>query len=575
MSIFINFTNLNQDLIKNNIVLGGDEIMGFSEIFKENLRKEQRLKGFDKPSFYEVLELLDKNKKICEEKGYSPDSKEALDLMKFNIFVKEMAQLKSISRFEMWNVTVTPPNSTKGETNFSYQFCSAPPDCTRIFFSYDVKGEPQLKIADPCVVLNPDLESVHAFYGDKENTLVKQKNITLGSTIKSLNEMHIQRIGLLGFARNFPDHLEEKEVTQKGPEERKTKLMYQQRASYAARAIDGVIEELENQKLAFTTVNGGWSGQKQTPREVGMTYMGHLYGLIHDHDTHSGGGFFPPITVMPEGGSTDAVTMHSRTKHFLLSDSDPVKTEESHGSRTQFIVENVDWGQDSPYLASMCTSMVVIEPAGRWTQIEMLNGLERGIPVVIIASPENYDEKWLPDNTVDKLYEGLTKGEKYINIPFPTSQDPKAVVRAYRDPADAAKWIAWRYEADHFHDKESTDFLKNETNQKAMLNNLKKLDKAASLDDVVKFILDGTEASQKVTKNLRQRIEGMEIGAAIKSIQSLLSPDLEVGSTKKSVFTSGVPFFRCGTQAHILSEEQNIKEVDVAHTWKNPLSTTQ
>lgn len=535
--------------------------MKFSEIFAKTLEHDNRLAGFRMPSFIHVLELLDSNRQACLDHGHSNVSEEALNLMKYEILIAEQSQLTEVSRFEMWNVTVTMPK--KEGDDFSYQFCSPPPHCTRIFFSYDKEGNAVLRIANPCVVLNPDLEAVHAYYGGGHGVLgEKQLDLSIGQTIRDLDATHIQRVGLLGFARNLPDHLEDSEIDAMGLEQLKTKLLYQQRASYAGSALKNALLQLEAQHIAFTTVNGGWAGQQQREREVGITFMGHLYGLLHDYRASNGvGGKFPPISVMPEGGTSDSVTMRARTDEFLAIEK-PEDRKNSISSRTQFIVENVDWGEDSPYLASICTSMLVIEPAGRWTQIEMLNGLERGIPVVIVASPENYSTEWMPGNKIDPLYVGLSKGQKFIEIPFPTSINPKEKVRAYRDPADAAKWIAWRYEVDHFLDTESSTVLKEAAAQSRIKQNMATIkqpfftkDQALTIEKTQQLIgsfLDGVECSEKTLAYLSQKGVGLNFQQTIQMLQSiLLSPDFEAPNLD-SMFYSDGSFFKRGTQADVI-----------------------
>lgn len=576
--------------------------MALSEFFKEQIDKGEQLKGFNKESFFKVLDLIDKNRKYCIENKLNPKNEESIKLMKYDIITEEMSQLETVSRFEMWNATVYEPRADKNETEFTYQFCSAPPDCTRIFITFNQEGNPQLKIANPCVVLNPDLSKVHAFYGgaNQNEKPEKQQEINLKDTIEQFNQMGLQRVGIVGFARNLPDFIKEEDLKSTGLQSMKAKLRDQQRAAYASLSVDAFLTELEKKKVAFTTVNGGWAGQNQKIREVGMTFMGHLYGLVHDYDS-SGGGFFPPITVMPEGGSSDSVTTSSKTEKFLdkklqkrlvnryQQDLDVVreafdisqenkkpiqvlKPEEVQSSRTQFIVEGVDWGEDSPYLASMCTSMIVLEPAGRWTQIEMLNGLVRGIPVAIIASPENYRNDWLQDNKIDPLYKGLNEGKKYITVPFPTNSNPHERVRAYRDPADAAKWIAWRYQVDH-HLKDSPEtqqFLNNEENQKKIYENYQKINikKIHDPEKLLGALLEGIKVDNLVDEYLKNKVTNLKKADIL---QLIVSPDSEE-TNKRSMFNNNKStFFKLMTQYEQLEPVKQELTIEVEKEEINPI----
>lgn len=522
----------------------------FLKAFKENLGLDKNvLKGFDKPSFYETLRMIDENRikwqnqrDECRKKGEDFDFNDALQLMKWDIINEEESQTES--RFKRWNVTVYAPKDANGD--FAYQFCSAPPDCTRIFFSFDQLGQPQLSISPSCIVAEPSTADVYAYYGGGSDRAIKSEN-TLEDTIKQLDEQHIQRIAIVGFARNFPDYVHDQQKELIGPELLKTKMMYQQRAFYASIAMDSFIHGLQKHGVAFTTVNGGWAGQSQAPREVGVTFMGHLHGLAHElEDARKTqkiegsssilGGFYPPITVMPQGGSSDAVTMAARIPGLMatpVTESKSMLSAETIASRTQFIVEG-EWGSDSPYLAAIATAMIVIEPAGRWTQIEMQNAMEQGRPVVILASPENYDKNWLIDHKPDPQYAGLVEGKKFVEISFPTKADPDSTVRAYLDPTDAADWIAWRYEVDQL-PKNISSFLKSTLGQTALavvLKELSLLDKDQIIDlnkaRKIEQLLIGTIAYTPGGLELdviAKSIAGKDTQYAIKTLQLFQSPD--------------------------------------------------
>lgn len=513
-----------------------------TQLFDSNLKKHDELKDFDNASFRSVLALIDNNRKLCQEKKLTGDA--ALDLMKLKVIAHEMEQ--KVPRFLKWNVTVYPPK--KDETEYSYQFCSPPPNCTRIFISFDQKnnGEPRLTISEPCIVPNPDLTAVKAHYGSAADQKAIATDITMADTIKQFDEIKLQRVAIVGFARNFPDYMhdESKEFI---IEQVKETALYQMRALYATEAIDSFLGQLESLKIPFTTVNGGWAGQKQKTREVGITFMGHLHGVIHENDdvfdatprnrsASPRSGYYPPLTVMPTGGSSDSVNMMASTSRFLdTTQKETVKREDTIGSRSQFIIEG-NWGSDSPYLAALSTSMVVIEPAGRWTQIEMLNAMEQGRPVVILASPENYDSGWMKDwgndNVPDPQYVGLTEGKPFVEIPFPTPSDAKAVVRAYKNPIDAANYIAWRYEVDHIPSIAIKSLVSNVDTQQRLSKLISDLmNEKNDLKDIERVVADRLTANATDRSAIEIEFKNLNKLKTIEKLKNWLSPDYEQKTT--------------------------------------------
>jgi hypothetical protein len=658
--------------------------------------------------------------------------------------IEKSHHIMKITPFEMWNITIKEPGNGH-EDSFQYQFVSPPPDCHRIFFHHNKDGKVIFDIKKS-VDMKPDLDSVESYdlkqqyLGCDEdinmNTMLEKTGFTLKSTIEALNEQNIQRIGILGFARNHPEHIEDNQIKYLASklDLLKNKLLAQQKASYATRAINELIDELENADVKFTTVGGGWAGQKkgydiawmnedeqnktfhgsktklpkknvvyvgttlsgkhlkytvlsangekktgiikketfqrivginniplkpakenihefkqlilktaqdnkhiiECDRESGLTYMGHLYGTVHYNQ--KGKGIIPPLAVMPSGGSSDSVisqmsaqiiwtepkvqhetfidnkkgktrkpkkntiyigddgnggftctflTKSGAVQQITMKENELISQKENTQQKptkeniiafkdiifsktikkdsvlanngvdlamaTQFIVPNCEWGEDSPYLASLCTSMVVLEPAGRWTQIEMLNGLERGIPVAVIASPQNYSEKWIEGNKISSGYEGLAKGERFVEIAFPTSSNKHETIRVYRSPKDTANWIQWRYIVDNMTNAMT---IKNKDVQNTLRKNMEsfsssdeKLPPQKILDCLFKDIKITSEINDLKSEilNHKQNCNGQDI---LTRVKELLNPDTAKHTPQKaSIFTADSIFFRRGTQS--------------------------
>ena len=136
-------------------------------------------------------------------------------------------------------------------------------------------------------------------------------------------------------------------------------------------------------------------------------------GVVHQHDD---GGSYHPITIMPEGGAFDRV--RSRAEDLFPS---------------YFQVPGT-WGDDSKYLVGFCTALLVFEPYGFWTNIEIANGLVQNKPVVIIADPNEL-------KAGGKYHERFLRAEKYIEQKIDLPGEAAGVCRIYKDASDAAEWI--------------------------------------------------------------------------------------------------------------------------------------
>ncbi len=102
------------------------------------------------------------------------------------------------------------------------------------------------------------------------------------------------------------------------------------------------------------------------------------------------------------------------------------------------------WGDDSKYLVGLSTGLVVFEPYGFWTNIEIANGVAQDKPVAIIIDPANLEPG-------GKYYEQMKNGERFVEVKIPLPGNTEGSYRVYRDAGEASKWI---------HDRSVEKFMK-------------------------------------------------------------------------------------------------------------------
>lgn len=470
------------------------------EEYQKKANEEPLLKEFVSNNWLlEVLEMIENGREKCRKLGLQFDSPMAKKLLIDDLILKERDQKGH--HFNHINLTVHAPYH-KG-SDYEYQICFPPPHCVRLLLSFQ-DNNPKIDINTKGIEKKPVIDSIFAVHGDARigTEAMTETKDTLNKSIQLFDSIGLQRIGVVGFARNMPDYNEEDKNRQKGYEELKMISTSQHRSMYASIHLDAFINKLRGLKIPLTTVSGGWAGQKGSVRTVGVPFLAHLFGhediLLETKSTSVGSeskkslgnhlSFFPPLTVMPSKGVSDSVDTEPGTHEFKAHmQKKSALIGETIGFRSQFIFPG-EWGDESPYLAALCTAMVVIEPAGRWTQIEMLNAMEQDIPVVILASPENYDENWMINFTgtkhkINQHYRGLNEGLKYVDIDLPTKSNPVAKVRAFRNPEDAALYLAKLFTLKEINNETFNQIIETKHGQKELATLIESLADGSVLND--------------------------------------------------------------------------------------------
>jgi hypothetical protein len=344
----------------------------------------------------------------------------------FNKFIEPLlkSEKKSKENPKSWRIVIDM--ATEDGVYIKHpniQICSGPPSYHRYIMNFE-NGGVKVKVETECVVKKPALKSIHS----KESP--NESSISLADIKKFYDHAHIQRIAVLGSARVFahPELIDptQPDLGQKVPEDKH--LWAQKYNTRVQIELNKFLDVMEETQHNFMTVNGGWAGHQE--QSTGIPLISSLIGAISDaeHDYS-----LPPITIMPEVGAFDRVTTRADAykKHRL-----PLSVDESHEDQdvhTYFEIPG-GWGDDSKYLVGLSTGLLVFEPYGFWTNIEIANGVAQDKPVAIIADPDSL-------KLGGAYYEKMKNGEKYVEIEIPLPDDEKGVYRIYRDTGDATQWI--------------------------------------------------------------------------------------------------------------------------------------
>lgn len=335
-------------------------------------------------------------------------------------FIKPLLNLEKESEngISPWKVVVDMP--AKDGKYFDapvIQFCSGAPAYDRLVLTFQ-EDNLDVRLDSSCIEKNPDLSVLHSRHSPD------QKNITLQAIKEFYDDSKVQRVAILGSARVFPY---QKAINPKDTSEGMTPLTEnnkwgQRYTSHVQNQVNKFFNYMEDNDVLFTTTNGGWAGTQE--ESMGVPMMSNLMGVMHEYDT---GCSFPPITVMAKIGAFDRVRTRAEAYHGgkIGSDLPTINT---------YFEINGAWGDDSKYLAGLSTSLLVFQPFGYWTNIEIANGIAQGKPVVIIADPD----KLAKDGEYYDLFKNKEAYiEKEINMPDST----KGSYRIYKDAGDAAQWI--------------------------------------------------------------------------------------------------------------------------------------
>jgi len=387
----------------------------FDEV-REMARGSEHAFDLEDETLREAFDVLARNRsRLCGLKNAKTDPK-----ADFESLVRPLldAENKSKRGKKPWRVVIDMP-SKDGVfiADPTVQVCSGPPSYDRIVIRFGRDGS-HPTIDNSCVESLPDLGKIRSQFSPDG------KSLSLQDVKEFYDGAGVQRIAILGGARVFPhpEPIDPNDLSKGFKEPRDETVWAQGYTTRVQEEVNKFFDYLEKDDIPFTTVNGGWAGTLEG--STGVPLISHLFGIVHDADS---GGFFPPITVMPQAGAFDRVTTKADTypRDGLVGDSQP------HVS-TYFEVPGV-WGDDSKYLAGVSTSLLVFEPYGFWTNIEIANGVAQGKAVAIIADAKDWVE--------GGAYHGELRADaryivREIRVPGGVGS-----YRIYRDASDAARWV--------------------------------------------------------------------------------------------------------------------------------------
>lgn len=366
----------------------------------------------------EAITHLDRlSKDLCQLKGKQQSPQDYAKLIKPLLDCEEQSKKNPKS----WRIVIDMATENGVYTKDpNIQICSGPPSYHRYIMNFENDGV-KTKIETACVMKDPDLSVIHSQGSPSQVTR------SLEDIRAFYDSAQIQRIAILGAARVFahPVFIDPKKTELGQKEANQNQVLAQNYNKRVEKEMNKFLDAMEATGEHFLTVNGGWAGHQE--QSTGIPLISSLIGAISDagHDYS-----LPPITVMPEVGVFDRVT--TRSDSYRTSPSLPVG-EKNQDIHTFFEVPG-GWGDDSKYLVGLSTGLMVFEPYGFWTNIEIANGVAQDKPVAIIADPENLKPGKL-------YYEAMKNGEKYAEITIPLPDNQTGTYRIYRDAGEATKWI--------------------------------------------------------------------------------------------------------------------------------------
>lgn len=276
------------------------------------------------------------------------------------------------------------------------QICSGEPDYHRFMMTFTANGI-QLSFDTKCIDSNPDLSQIQSKDTMGANHIpylhsqVYMEQLSLETRKKQDEDSGIQRIAILGAARVFIHGLEASEDHKKLTEHVQLQCNRFLDVFEDARGLSAQQEEPTG---PFRTVNGGWAGKLEG--STGLPLISNLMGVIEDQKFKR-----EPITVMPSSGAYDHVEGVGRANYFEVPGT---------------------WGDDSKYLIGFSSAVIVFEPYGFWTGIELRNALAQNKPVVVVRGPNE------PKQAMEE-----------VTVPLPNGA--QGTYRRYSNLADGAEWI--------------------------------------------------------------------------------------------------------------------------------------
>ena len=405
----------------------------------------------------DVLNILDTNTEaICRLKG--TPVKKSTDFMNF---IKPLLDCETVSKRnpQSWRIVIdfAQVNGTYTQEPI-IQICSGAPSYHRYIMKFGEQGV-ESYVETATVVKEPDLSVLRSKGSENPQTLEQLKEL--------YDSAQIQRIAILGSARVYahPD------LGQKNPSN--DNLWGQKYTGRVERELNKVLNVMAHEKTQYTTVNGGWAGV--TENSTGVPLISSLVSAISDAEQ---GYSLPPITIMPEVGAFDRVVTRSDAYRlhpvsYHTGDVAPL------GIDTYFEVPGC-WGDDSKFLVCFSTGMIVFEPYGFWTNIEIANGVAQGKPVAIIVDPENIKSD-------GKYFEQMGHGERFVEIKIPLPGGSEGSYRLYMDGGEAAQWI---------HDQSAANLMMKK--QETMSSSSERGDEVSTDSPLAAVVSDGHQSDGSV-----------------------------------------------------------------------------
>jgi len=343
----------------------------------------------------------------------------------FMTYIKPLLDCETASKNNEKSWRIVVDMAVDGDTYSKepmIQICSGEPSYHRFVMKFGEDGV-ETAVETACVVKEPDLSVLASKGTANPQTLAEVKEF--------YDNAQIHRVAILGSARVFahPEFIDPlaPEKGQIAPD--KNNLWAQGYTGHVEKELNKFLDVMEQEGTQFTTVNGGWAGVREN--STGIPLISNLVGAVSDAEQ---GFSLPPITIMPEVGYFDRVV----TRSDAYSSNAIVPNQETSNDitpdiHTYFEVPG-EWGDDSKYLVGLSTGLVVFEPYGFWTNIEIANGVAQDKPVAIIADLANLQPG-------GKYYEQMKNGERFAEIKIPLPGNTEGSYRVYKDAGEASQWI--------------------------------------------------------------------------------------------------------------------------------------
>lgn len=373
---------------------------------------------FDEPSLQQLLRVIDEmTPALLAMQGRPPAANE------FMLYVKPLLDLEKPipaleSTWAKWRLVIENGKGADGNhLPVNIQICNGPPRYDRINIDF-LNNHVQCRISTECVTAKPDLNHLMS-------TKAEGPSQCLASLKAFYDNAQVHRVAVLGAARVFPhlaipeqDGMDGRPATppQPGAYDEATALRGQAITQRVVGSLDQFLDVMEDKQVF--TVNGGWAGSQEG--STGLPLISSVIGAVADADR---GHSLPPLTIMPSGGAFDRVVTRADVCQVRERELQPYL-------HTYYEVEGT-WGDDSKYLVGVSTALMVFEPYGFWTNIEIANGVAQQRPVAVIADPAKLQQ-------YPELMDGRSS---YAEVPVPLPDGGTGMYRVYVNAAEASMWL--------------------------------------------------------------------------------------------------------------------------------------